>query len=197
MKGSLIVLGYDLSKVNWYLIGYVVLSIIVTVVGFTRLNSMGAARAVIFAIGAVLVFVYFGLRWFSNPVKQVKSWPPTINMCPDYLTFIPSISGSTSVSGGGCVDLLGVTNASSGIMKTKQSEMATLSGTNTQKVFNYTSADVKQATDQASMQAICDQCSASGITWEGVYDGSVCIGMKKIYDAKQNAAAVEQCLLSV
>ena len=182
MQGTLILFGMDLFKVNWYLVGYVLLSIVVTVMGFTRLNPMGTSRAVIFAIGAVLVFVFFGIRWFSNPTNTPKTWPPTINMCPDYLTFVPNLANAMSQSGGGCVDLLGVTNSASGIMKIKPKEIPTLNSSNTNKVFNYTSTDVKVTTDQERMQIICDQCQASGITWEGVYDGQVCTGMKIIQD---------------
>ena len=192
---SFFLFGIDMGKVfasiNWYLVAYIVLSIVVVVTGTMRLYPMGMGRGLIYAIGATLVAIFFGFRWFSRPITAPKTWPPTINMCPDYLTYVPNMAGASSTSGGGCVDLLGVTNSSGGIQKTNRSELNTISANNTNKVFEYTSADVNAATKASDLQVICDRCRMAGLTWEGVYDGDTCTAIKTV-DAQNSA--VQQCL---
>ena len=180
MGSSFIVLGVNLSKINWYLVFYILFSITVTAMGTTQLYPMGLGRAIIYAIGAVLVFLFFGYRWFSNPAEQSKKWPPTINTCPDYLTFVPSVTGASSASGGGCIDLLGVSTNAAGLQVTNKSQLGSISATDTNHLFEYTSADVAVAlNDPASIQQICSRCQIAGITWEGVWDGDTCAGLNR------------------
>ena len=164
----------------WAIATYVVFSIILVIVGTQKLTPMGTGLAVIYAIGSVLVLVFFGIRWFSKPGTDSTNWPPTINMCPDYLTFVPNVASSRSVSGGGCVDLLGVRSKDSGLVKANPSDLASLSSSNTNKLFEYTAPDVNAALNDLNMiQAICTRCQITGLTWEGVYDGDTCIGINR------------------
>jgi hypothetical protein len=41
-------------------------------------------------VGCLIVLVYFGLRWFGSRIEKPANWPPVINMCPDYLTYVKS-----------------------------------------------------------------------------------------------------------
>lgn len=183
----MILFGVNLAKVNWYLVLYILASIIGLVYGTNKVYSTGQVRGVLFAIGALIVLVYFGLRWFGNSrIRKPKNWPPIINMCPDYLTYVKRLPG--------CVDMLGVTKAASGLEKARPSEVANLSKDNTKKVFQYTSADVAAAKNVAALQAICDRCRDAGVTWEGVYDGDVCVGIGK---HQRDAEDKETCLVSV
>ena len=184
-----------IASINWYLVVYVVLSVLFVFYGTTSIYSTGQIRGVIFGIGTSLVLIYYGLKWFGTPKVEVKSWPPVINMCPDFLTFVPNIkSGQTTTPG--CVDLLGVSsssNAAGAFIKVFPTSISTLDASMTTKVFKYTSNNVKAVTSGAGLQAICDACQAAGLTWEGVYDGDSCIGINKI-DAKN--AALKRCLVS-
>jgi hypothetical protein len=143
-----------------------------------------------------LIFIYYGLRWFATPEEKLKHWPPVINMCPDFLTFVPNIkSGQTTIPG--CVDLLGVsvsTNSGGGFLKVFPTSISTLDASMTTKVFRYTSNHVKSTTSEAGLQAICDACQSAGLTWEGVYDGDSCVGINKVASKKQ---AMEKCLVSI
>ena len=180
MAASFVIFGIDLSKVNWYLVFYILFSITVTAMGTTKLYPMGLGRAVIYAIGAAMVFVFFGYRWFSSPEKTSKKWPPTINTCPDFLTFVPTVTGASSVSGGGCVDLIGVTTNSSGLQLINKSKLASISANDTNHLFEFTSADVAAAANNPTqMQHICTRCQIAGITWEGVWDGDTCGGLNR------------------
>ena len=164
---------------------YVILSIFLVVYGTMKVYATGQIRAVIFAIGVVQVLVYFGLRWFGNSTKKSLRWPPVINMCPDYLTYVPALPG--------CVDLLGVSK-NGNLARSMPSDVPALQITNTQKVFEYTSADIKSTQDASDLQAICDRCQNAGLTWEGVYDGDTCVGLSKVAAA---VAAQETCLASL
>jgi hypothetical protein len=182
----MIIFGIDLAKVNWYMILYILASIIGLVYGTSKVYATGQARGVLFAIGALIVLVYFGLRWFGSRIEKPKNWPPIINMCPDYLTYVKSLPG--------CVDMLGVSKASSGLTKTLPSEVASLNKRNTQKVFEFTSEDVRTAKNVEDLKAICERCQTAGLTWEGVWDGDVCVGIGK---HEKDAASKESCLISI
>ena len=123
----MIVFGLDLAKVNWYLVLYILVSIAGLVYGTNKVYSTGQVRGVLFAIGALIILVYFGLRWFGSRIDKPKNWPPVINMCPDYLTYVKGLRG--------CVDMLGVTKSPSGLAKARPSELPTLTRSNKQKVF--------------------------------------------------------------
>jgi hypothetical protein len=185
---SLAIGGFDLFKVHWFHVLYVLLAIAVTVMGTQQLYTTGTGRAVIFAIGATLTFVFFNSRWFGNQERPSSRWPPTINMCPDYLTFIPVISGLRNANGGGCVDMLGVTSKSSGLARTNKVDLPGLSAASTNQVFEYTSADVAAAKTTGDLQSICSRCSIAGLTWEGVYDGDSCLGVTVLAAQKKVAA---------
>ncbi len=164
---------------------YIVASIAGMVYGVKQVYQTGQVRGTIFAIGGLLVLVYFGFRWFGTKIIKPKHWPPVINMCPDYLTYVPSLPG--------CVDMLGVTTGPAGITKTLPSEVNSVQLSNTNKVFEYTSENVRAAKVASDLQKICDRCQSAGVTWEGVYDGDVCVGISR--NAKDNADK-ETCLVS-
>lgn len=186
VNSSMILFGLDLAKVNWYLVLYILASIAGLVYGTNKVYSTGQVRGVLFAVGALIVLVYFGLRWFGSRINKPKSWPPVINMCPDYLTYIKGLPG--------CVDMLGVTKASAGLLKSRPSELASIQRSNKNKVFEFTSEDVRAAKSVSELQIICNRCQEAGVTWEGVYDGDVCVGISK---HEKDKADKETCLVSV
>jgi len=187
---SLVIFGVDImaaaASINWLLVLYVISSILAVVIGSNRLYSYGMGIATIYAIGSTLVFVLFGYRWFSNPVLPM-TWPPNVNMCPDYLTFVKTIG-----TDGACVDMLGVSTSS--LLQMDKSGLSTASPTDRSKVFAYTAKDVSAAKTPADLQPICDRCKEAGVTWEGVYDGDTCVAIKTI-DVKN--ATLASCLAKV
>ena len=107
-------------------------------------------------------------------------------MCPDYLTYIKGLPG--------CVDMLGVTKAAAGLLKSRPSELSSIHRSNKNKVFEFTSEDVRAAKSVSELQMICNRCQEAGVTWEGVYDGDVCVGISK---HEKDKADRETCLVSV
>ena len=132
------------------------------------IQSERSVGGFLFVIGAILVFVYYGLRWFSGvslKATQVnyKSWPPIINLCPDFLTMHKrSISGKTENV---CVDLTGVSNG--GIQK--------LTDPNNVMNNNFVFQLYENLKGSARIKRLCQECKDKKVTWEGVFDGANCV----------------------
>ena len=122
-----------------------------------------------FLVGAILIFTFYGLRWFSGNVLRASkfnstTWPPVINLCPDFLSLDPTkISGKNVMV---CVDLSGVSKGSNGIKKFIDPSNVS----NPSYTFNL-SQDKKGS---ARLNALCQECKEKGVTWEGIYDGVSC-----------------------
>ena len=96
---------------NIYLIVYVIIACFVTIKYTYTLNQSGdAVTAFFFFIGATILFVLYGLRWFSKDQSMLSnspvSWPPTINTCPDYLTYYQLTNSGVKYDM--CIDMIGV-----------------------------------------------------------------------------------------
>lgn len=144
--------------------------------------------AVAFLIGAILVFVFFGLRWFNygtDPLAN-KSWPPIINTCPDYLVYVERTKNGKQI--GSCVDPLGISTGPlqrwtySGSMSAPG---APIDGT------MFFDLDFGITDPVLLLQAQCQRCQEKGVTWEGVYDGDSCYTQNAL--AAATAAGVSQC----
>lgn len=130
---------------------------------YLNFSNGKATQAIILGIGFLFLSIIFGLRWFSGVFlgePAAESWPPSINVCPDYLT-LTKINGKQV-----CIDTIGVSQQ--GMQKWKHSTQ-----TDPQYVFDL-------ALDQFTtnrIKTLCDQCKTKKVTWEGVYDGDVCLNV--------------------
>jgi hypothetical protein len=121
-------------------------------------------QAMILGGGLLLISVFFGLRWFSTTSiadlkKNLPSWPPSVNTCPDFLSLMKV--DNTYV----CVDPLGV---SMGGME----KWTSPTQTDAKYLFNL-SLGLNGANRSA---ALCEECKTKKVVWEGVWNGSVCSG---------------------
>jgi len=171
----------EMAKINWLLVLYVIVSLIAVFLGTSKLNSTGIGAAIIYAVGSATIFGFFGYRWFSSPSSGLTQWPPKINTCPDYLTFVPPAPGAAG--NGKCVDFLGV-SSNGGLAKATS---------NADAGFRYSVKDLTGASP-TTLQTICDACQTAGITWEGVYDGDTCVAINVVSAA---SAAQSACLAKV
>lgn len=80
---------------DFYFILYILVCILVGggVVNF--LYKSGQTTAALLSLGLlVLIYVFYYLRWFSGTnskgVDKPASWPPIVNMCPDFMTLYKS-----------------------------------------------------------------------------------------------------------
>ena len=157
---------------DYSLILYILVSVATiwggTVVFIQSERSLGGF---LFVVGAILVFVYYGLRWFSGvslKATQVsyKSWPPVINLCPDFLTMHKRVVGGRTENV--CVDLVGVSNG--GIQR--------LQDPNNAMNDNFVFRLYENLTGPARIRRLCRECRDKKVTWEGVYDGANCVADK-------------------
>jgi hypothetical protein len=125
----------------------------------------------LFVIGAILVFVYYGLRWFSGvslKATQVnyKTWPPIVNMCPDFLTMHKRTIGGRTENV--CVDLTGVSNGG----------MQKLTDPNNVMNDNFVFRLYENLQGSTRIRRLCRECRDKRVTWEGVFDGANCVADK-------------------
>jgi hypothetical protein len=182
-SGDVVILGVDLNTLNYWYVFYILFAIAVVAGGsYSLYSAANLGKTLIYAVGASLVMVFFGMRWFGNIPQPSNVWPPTINTCPDYLTY----------NGTGCVDLLGVSSKVGGFPKSTpgSSAAAVFGGSTTPGPYTSTTVNTAiTAADTGRLQAICDACSSGGLTWEGIYDGDTCLVLNRFQATKQFAAA--------
>ena len=122
-------------------------------------------QAVILGIGFLLLSVLFGLRWFSNlfsaQTTPITSWPPAINICPDYLV-LSKVNGVPV-----CLDNVGVSQRGMELWTSPDQ-------TDEKYLFNL----FLDKMGSARVNTLCDQCKTKGVTWEGVWDGNVCLNVE-------------------
>lgn len=144
---------------DWSFLLYVVVSIVFLLgVTYSSLVSGKPVAASILFIGILAAIVYFGVQWFTtygNVKNEGGAWPPdgSINVCPDFFSLGKS---TTTPFPFVCKDTLGVSTS--------------IGDFNLQLSL----------TGKARAQALCDQCTTRGITWEGVYDGTSCTGLNRV-----------------
>jgi hypothetical protein len=145
---------------------YIFLCIVITSGGsFYYINSKQAITGGIFFFGFIAFSVVFGLRWFTASGERAGAatggWPPVINYCPDFLSLY-EVDG-TQV----CIDTIGIARQN-GITQWN----AGSTPPNSSQQFNLHLTDK----EDVRVKALCDECAAKKVTWEGVYDGAICIG---------------------
>jgi hypothetical protein len=157
--------------VNIYLGIYIVVAILVVVGGTFKLTGSGqTVGGVLFAIGAIIVFIVYGLKWFGGKgvfSETPVSWPTTINTCPDYLVYYgrKAADGSTQDS---CIDTIGVSK--NGSLKVFPK------GTSSPTTDDYYFSLVTKSSDPAAKNAeLCQRAITLGLTWEGITNGESCI----------------------
>ena len=148
----------------WFIV-YIIVSII-TILGSFYLNFVSGKRVqgAILGVGFLAASITFGIRWFTPSGTMTGGvlqgpWPPSMNTCPDYLSTFKV--GNETV----CVDTVGVSRG-----KMKRCTDATQ--TDEDYVFH-----LHLNEDTATrIQSICQECEKKGVTWEGVWNGSMCLG---------------------
>lgn len=154
---------------DYLLLLYILVSVAIIwggAVGF--IQSERSIGGFLFVVGTLLIAVYYGLRWFSGDslkATQVsyKSWPPIINLCPDFLTMTKKTEAGKSVNV--CVDLIGVSNG--GIQR--------LTDPNNIANDNFVFRLYEDLQGAARLRKLCQECKDKKVTWEGVFDGANCV----------------------
>jgi hypothetical protein len=135
-----------------------------------RAPSNRIISATVYLILAILIFVFFGLRWFGSGSNESSGqWPPIVNMCPDYLTLYNRVKSDRTVEKT-CIDMVGV-STNCGISKWVDSD----SGHSDDKYYFSLAG---------SMQEKCKRAKDKGLSWEAcdtfsptgtIPSGSTCV----------------------
>ena len=144
------------------------------------------------SIGMLVLFILFGIQFFGsdgNYIQQTvpKKWPPSINMCPDYLSLYKDTT-NPSAPVLSCIDMVGV-SPNQALRKYVPSNSATPAVVNvcppaTKDANGVITPHVSPGTyngfnlylnvekDNDRRDLIVADCRALGLTFEGIFDGS-------------------------
>lgn len=151
-------------------------------VGLFRMNRTLASA--VFFILSILIFVFFGLRWFIYATGDVSKWPPVINTCPDYLTgYIREVGGQKVAT---CIDLIGV--STNGSLKQFPSSGSPPTGNDSYFPMNCNPS--ARLTD--NINKLCAYTRDSGLSWDGIVNGQACV-TKNDPNAPSAAAKAAMC----
>jgi hypothetical protein len=143
---------------------YVFLSFVVITGGtFYFFNQGKQILGGMYFVGLLATLVYFGIQWFtlSGSAKiSVGPWPPVINYCPDFMTL--HTVGTEKV----CLDTIGIAQTGGISMWSDPTQ------TDERYLFHL----FLNTTGTDRVTKLCQQASEKKVTWEGVWDGLVCMG---------------------
>jgi hypothetical protein len=157
---------------NIYMGIFIVIAIIVIAGGTYKLVNMDIMVSAFFYFGGSLaLFIIYGIRWFSKNsifANTPGSWPPTLNSCPDYLTYFarPQADGTTKKT---CIDMIGVSK--NGSLKV----FPVGGGPEPTTDDFYFSLDTTSSDPAAKNSELCRRAMTMGLTWEGITNGESCI----------------------
>lgn len=145
--------------------------------GWTTMTAFRADKAVtalVVLAGSILVFTFFGLRWFGDSAKPgtTGTWPPVINTCPDFLTFYErTVAGSKVPT---CIDTIGVSKKNTLQRWPAEVGAEAPAGDN----YYFSLSMPAGVTKKDSIRAeLCKRVIDAGLTWEGITDGQTCFGV--------------------
>lgn len=158
---------------------YVLLTLAIGIGGTVALMRGGRSIAgIMYLIGAILIFVFFGLRWFvyDEPQWAAKSWPPNINTCPDFLVFMQAdLNGQPQDT---CIDVQGVSTKPDVLKCWPKDGRNPPISTDQAFYFNKTKilAQVNAADPTVVRRALAQASIDAGVSWEGICDGLEPVG---------------------
>jgi hypothetical protein len=155
-------------------IAYIFVCIALCLGVFTQLFNSGRLwTGIICLVLFLLIFVFYGIRWFRGDKSVFSysgSWPPIINMCPDYLVYFKRPLGNNRTEDT-CVDLSGVAKGGSSLKQWTQDDNPQNPPGDDDKYFKYV---FKTGADDARMKLLCQKTMEAGLTWEGITNGESC-----------------------
>jgi hypothetical protein len=157
---------------NIYLGIYIVCGLAIVAGGAYQLNNLDySIAAFLFFICGTGLFALYGLRWFASNGSIFSdspvSWPPTINTCPDYLTYYDRTKSDGSVQKT-CIDRIGVSR--NGNLKSFPATGAAPAGDEYYFSLATTASDADGKNNE-----LCQRAMSMGLTWEGVTNGEGCV----------------------
>jgi hypothetical protein len=160
---------------NLYLVTFIISACVIMIGGTYQLYSTNQGfGATVFFIGALTLFIIYGLRWFDKkPFFSPASgpWPPVMNTCPDYLTYYQRTVGG--IEKDTCIDLIGASKDNS-LLSPFPKDGTEPSSDRYYLDLSGLSSDPKDKSTQ-----MCNRAITQKVTWEGVTNGESCISAAK------------------
>ena len=161
-------------RMDLKLIIYIVLTIVIGFGGvMTFFRQDRFLTSIVFLAGSILVFVFFGLRWFQSGPEPGTSgvWPPVINTCPDFLTYYKRTKGTgiNITKQDTCIDTVGVSRD-----QTKLAKWPADGSIPADDKYYFDLTIPGSGSDEEKRTTMCQRTIDYGLTWEGVTDGQVC-----------------------
>jgi len=149
------------SAINYPLLSYILAVIIVIMTSVSYLyRSERLVAAISVSILFILIFTFFGLRWFKYGLSATSDYkgkfPPVINTCPDYMSVYKN--GSTTV----CIDTVGIAPTSSTVKVVRRGD--------TPSDQNFFRSIYTAGATQAQMNVMATAAKDAGLSWEGITD---------------------------
>ena len=142
---------------------------IATVLGSVYFNMAAnkVVSAVILGLGFLAISITYGLLMFTPSgelVSRTKGgpWPPTINVCPDFLSLVTLNGGPV------CVDPIGVASSATAGNANILRKWTNTGQTGADYIFDL----YLNLSGQKRIDALCEQCRTKSVMWEGVWDGA-------------------------
>ena len=170
-------------ELDWYLILYYVVCILIGVnVAGSLYNRGQPIAAIISVLILLLIFIFFGLRWFGTPDAitppscpspsdpndsssgNCSVFPPSINLCPDFMVAYTNPAGIVQ-----CYDVNNTYEMKTGTGAGLTGGQ-TINGVGGQSVYN-TSGIALVNIIKASTTTISGDLKGKYLRWEGVFDG--------------------------
>jgi len=145
---------------------YIIVSVIIVAYGTYQVFQMyQGLGAILYGVGSVYVCIIYGIRWFGAGTDGVTTWPPTINTCPDYLTYYKRTKNG--IPEDTCIDTIGVADQS---VLAKFPSDGAKHDDDDKYFFSLVTTTADKNTE------LCNRAIAAKLTWEGITNGESCIG---------------------
>lgn len=141
---------------------------------YKRGQSMAAMIALVLLI---LVFVFFGLRWFPggnlNGTKPVAgAWPPIVNMCPDFMaSFVDSSNKVYCYDAANIYNMKSATAGTAGLAATSPTINGAAQPAYLLQNPGATDKNPLKTTLKNSATTLTQDSNGKYVRWEGVWDG--------------------------
>jgi hypothetical protein len=141
---------------------------------YKRGQSMAAMIALVLLI---LVFVFYGLRWFPggnlNGTKPAGgAWPPIVNMCPDFMaSFVDSSNKVYCYDAANIYNMKSATAGTAGLAATSPTINGAAQAAYLLQNPGATDKNPLKTTLKNSATTLTQDSNGKYVRWEGVWDG--------------------------
>lgn len=157
---------------DFWLIAYIILCVVLGGYSVSTLyKRTQTIAAMITLVLLLLIFTFYGLRWFKggNLKGTTKdgevTWPPIVNMCPDFMVAWKNTDGRTY-----CYDAGNVYGLKTSTDSNLTSNL-TINGVSGQSAYKIKGTTKDETTMKSNFENVIRNNPGNGIRWEGVWDG--------------------------